>query len=97
MKDKILNEISNFCNECSSRENCSEDECVLYRIEKIVEPEIKEFEIEIEEILQRVIIVKATSEEEACSIVRKQYENEEIVLDDEDFIDYDIHPFNIGE
>lgn len=36
MKDKILIEILNFCETCSSHEICSEEECVLYRIEKIV-------------------------------------------------------------
>lgn len=33
----ILNETTNFCQQCSSRENCPENECVLYRIEKIIE------------------------------------------------------------
>lgn len=33
----ILNEIMSFCEECSSRECCPEEECVLYRIEQIVE------------------------------------------------------------
>lgn len=97
MKDKILNEISNFCAECSSRENCSEDECVLYRIERIVEPEIKEFEIVIEETLQKVVKVKATSENDAIAIIEKAYKDEKIVLDAENFIDYDIHLFNRGE
>lgn len=91
MKEKILNEISNYCNENGCRENCSEDECVLYRIERIVEPDIKEYGIEVEETLQRIVKVKATSEEEAISIVEKQYMREEIVLNEEDFIGYDIH------
>lgn len=93
MKERILKEIANFCEECPSHENCPEDECVLYRIEKIVEPELKEFEIEIEEILQRVVKVKATTEEEAYDIVEQQYKKAEIVLDAEDFICYEIRPF----
>ena len=37
IRDEILNETTTFCEECGSREICPEDECVLYRIEKIVE------------------------------------------------------------
>ena len=33
----ILNETTKFCQQWSSRENCPENECVLYRIEKIIE------------------------------------------------------------
>lgn len=33
----VLNETTTFCEECSSREDCPEEECVLYRIEQIVE------------------------------------------------------------
>jgi hypothetical protein len=36
MKDKILTEITNFCEECPSHECCPEEECVLYRIEQIL-------------------------------------------------------------
>lgn len=56
MKEKILNETTNFCNECSSKECCPEEECVLYRIEQIVlglkpkqESEIIEGQITIDE------------------------------------------------
>jgi hypothetical protein len=35
-KKEILEEITNFCNECPSKECCSENECVLYKIEKII-------------------------------------------------------------
>lgn len=35
---QILNQISEFCkNECGSCNCCCEDECILYRIEKIIE------------------------------------------------------------
>lgn len=34
---QIINEIHNFCkNECGIRESCAEDECVLFRIEKLI-------------------------------------------------------------
>lgn len=46
---------------------------------------MQEFEIEIEEILQKVINVEADSEEEAIRIVKEKYRNEEIVLDELDF------------
>ena len=36
MEEEILNEITNFCEECASHECCLEDECILYRIEQIV-------------------------------------------------------------
>lgn len=33
----IMDQITNFCeNECSSKNECSEDECVLWRIQQIV-------------------------------------------------------------
>ena len=36
-KEKIMNEITDFCgNECPSCTCCPEEECVLFRIEKIV-------------------------------------------------------------
>lgn len=33
----ILNEITSACENCNYHENCLEDDCALYRIEKIVE------------------------------------------------------------
>ena len=48
MKDKILKEIYNFCEECPSHECCPEEECVLYRIEEIVLCKEKKQEVEIE-------------------------------------------------
>ena len=41
---------------------------------------MKEYAIEIEEILQRICIVEANSLEEAISIIEKRYDNEEIEL-----------------
>ena len=41
MEDKILDEITSFCEGCASKECCPESDCVLFRIEQIVleEPE----------------------------------------------------------
>lgn len=36
IKNKILLEISKYCEICISHENCPEEECVLYRIEEII-------------------------------------------------------------
>lgn len=35
-RDRVLKQIANFCNECSSKDCCSEENCVLYRIEQIL-------------------------------------------------------------
>lgn len=37
MEDKILMEITNHCENCPKHECCPEEECILFRIEKIVE------------------------------------------------------------
>lgn len=37
--EKVMKEITNFCEECSSHECCPEEECVLYRIEHIMNGE----------------------------------------------------------
>lgn len=36
MKNRILLEIANFCEYCNSNCCCPEDECILFRIEKII-------------------------------------------------------------
>ena len=36
-RDSILSEITDCCENCSARECCQENECVLFRIEKIIE------------------------------------------------------------
>lgn len=46
---------------------------------------MKEFDVCITEVLDKHISVKAKSKEEAHDIVAKQYINEEIVLDYNDF------------
>tara|TARA_Y100000389_G_scaffold137432_1_gene134996 strand:+ start:2494 stop:2667 length:174 start_codon:yes stop_codon:yes gene_type:complete len=51
---------------------------------------MKNFNIEITETLQRQIEVSAKDQDDAIDQVRKMYSNEEIVLDSEDFMDFDI-------
>lgn len=45
---------------------------------------MKKFNIEIEELLQRVIEIEAENKEMAIRLAEKKYKNEEIVLDSED-------------
>ena len=42
MEEKVLTEITNFCETCASKDSCPEEDCVLFRIEKIVEEESRE-------------------------------------------------------
>lgn len=51
---------------------------------------MKEFDVCITEVLDKHISVKAKSKEEAYEIVLKQYADEEIVLDYNDFSYYEI-------
>jgi hypothetical protein len=46
---------------------------------------MKEYEIRIEEILQRTINVEAENKEEAIEKVKEMYRNEEVVLTADDF------------
>ncbi len=45
---------------------------------------MKKYNIEIEELLQRVIEIEAETKEKALIIAREMYRNEEIILDSED-------------
>lgn len=49
--------------------------------------EMKTFKIEVKETLSRIIEVEADSIESAFSIVQDKYKVEEIVLDNDDFVD----------
>jgi flagellar biosynthesis regulator FlbT len=51
------------------------------------------YNVEITETLQRIVKVSASDEREAVKLVRKQYRNEDIVLDSNDYIDteFDIY------
>ncbi|MGE5495547.1 MAG: DpnD/PcfM family protein [Burkholderiales bacterium] len=51
---------------------------------------MKNYSVEITETLQRVIDVDADSPDDAIEKVRKQYLNQEIVLDSSDYVDTDI-------
>ena len=48
---------------------------------------MKEFEVEITEILSKKIKFKAKDQHEACKIAKKAYENCDIVLEADDFIE----------
>lgn len=50
----------------------------------------RKYEILIQEILQKVVEVYADSEDDAIEIVKEQYKNEEIVLDSDNFSDFEI-------
>jgi len=39
--DKIMLEVTNTCKECGSSDCCPEDECAMFRIEKICEEAVK--------------------------------------------------------
>ena len=51
---------------------------------------MKKYEVKVEEILSRIVKIEAESEKEAEEIARRMYADEEIVLDYNDFDDYDI-------
>ena len=51
------------------------------------------FKVEIEEILQRVEEVEAKNLEEAIDIIDEKYDNQEIILDSEDFKGHEIREF----
>lgn len=52
---------------------------------------MKNYKVEILETLTRIVEVKANSKEEAESIIKKKYDNQEIVLDAGDHIGTDIN------
>lgn len=37
ISNNILNETTTFCESCASKDCCPEEDCVLYRIEKLVD------------------------------------------------------------
>ena len=50
---------------------------------------MKKFKVEITETLQKTVEVEADNKEEAVHKVMKMYKNEEVILNDNDFIDVD--------
>lgn len=55
---------------------------------------MKKFTIEVTETLVRLVEVAAKDEEGALKEVRKQYNEEKIVLDYSDFLEHDLKIFN---
>lgn len=53
----------------------------------------KNYEIEIEETLQKVVKINANSLEEAIDIAREKYSNEEFVLDYQDYKNADFREY----
>lgn len=54
----------------------------------------KEYQIEIKETLSRLVTIKAGNKEEALKKVEERYYNGEIILNAEDFKDYEVKPYN---
>ena len=54
---------------------------------------MKTFEIEIQELLSRIIEVEATNEDEAYRKVNEMYKKEKIVLESSDFVLTEIKKF----
>lgn len=48
--------------------------------------EVKEFEVEVLEYLSRTVTVKATNEVDALILTKKKYFNEDIILDENDYM-----------
>jgi L-lactate utilization protein LutC len=48
---------------------------------------LKTYKVEITETLQRIIEVEAASLDDAITEIRRQYQDEEIILDSGDYID----------
>lgn len=51
---------------------------------------MKTFKIEVQEFLSRIVEIEAKNIDEAISKVTEMYQNEEIVLDSEDFVTTEI-------
>jgi len=54
---------------------------------------MKNYNIEVTEVLSRVVSIKAKNEDEAYFKIKKMYQNEEIVLDASDYIDTEFKEF----
>lgn len=37
LRERILNETTTFCNGCTRKDCCAEEECILYRIEQLAD------------------------------------------------------------
>lgn len=52
------------------------------------------FKVEIQEFLSRIIEIEAENIDEAVSKAKQMYQNEEIVLDSEDYVTTEIEEYN---
>lgn len=75
------------------------EECLEYieiidkpirNFDHIIEKNTKTYKVQVEEILERVVEIKAVSEQQAIYEVTNQYIDQEIVLDSEDIVSEDI-------
>lgn len=66
----------------------------MMRTKKLIKLIMKTYEIEITEVLQKIIIVKAQNQNDAFEIVKKKYDTEEIVLSYNDYADTEIKIVN---
>ena len=75
--------------------NLTLEECLDYielidkpirNFDQIIEKNIRTYKVQVREILDRVVEVKAVSEQQAVDDVTSQYQSEKIVLDSEDMI-----------
>lgn len=55
---------------------------------------MKKYKIEITETLQKVIEIEADNEETAILIAKMKYRNQEVILDENDFIEVGFKPFD---
>ena len=55
---------------------------------------LKKYQIEITEILQRIVEIDANSLDDAIIEINKKYKNQEIILDSSDYIQTNISEFN---
>ena len=56
--NKILIEIAEFCNCCASKENCPEDECILFRIESIINKKGNKNYVTTDELTYKMLVDK---------------------------------------
>lgn len=54
-----------------------------------IEVKMNKYKVEITETLQKTIEVEADNKEDALHKLMKMYKNEEVILDDNDFVDLD--------
>ena len=58
----------------------------IRNFDHIIDKNIRTYKVQVREILDRVVEVKAVSEQQAVDDVTSQYQSEKIILDSEDMI-----------